>query len=84
MIPTVQRFIIDLRCRLLLQKMRVPVDNKKVDVDAWIAKKFLVLLKRKLNRKQVPRVAGFQALLAALSHDDDNDPEADSIAVQAC
>lgn len=84
MIPTVQRFIIDLRCRLLLQKMRVPVDNKKVDVDAWTAKKFLVLLKRKLNRKQVPRVAGFQELLAALSHDDDNDPEADSLAVQAC
>ena len=49
--------------------MKVHVDKKQIYIDAWIAKKFLVLLKRKLTRGQIPRKRGFRELMAAVFPD---------------
>lgn len=46
--------------------MRVPVVNRAIQLDAWIAKKFLVLIKRKLARQQIPRNVLFKKLLGAV------------------
>ena len=40
---------LQLRLTNLSENMKVHVDKKQIYIDAWIAKKFLVLLKRKLR-----------------------------------
>lgn len=44
-----------------------PIDKKEVKLDAWFCKKFCVLIKRKLGRKQKPRSAAFRYLLQIVS-----------------
>lgn len=46
--------------------MAITVTNKSLNKDAKIAKKFLVLIKRKLQRGQIPRSRKFCQLLALL------------------
>ena len=41
-------------------------NRKQLKRDAWVAKKFCVLIKRKLQRGQVPRVRAFRELMAAV------------------
>ena len=40
--------------------------NRAIQLDAWIAKKFLVLIKRKLSRQQIPRNGLFRKLLGSV------------------
>ena len=49
---------------------REQVDMKQIKAEAWLCKKFMVLLKRKKHRKQVPRCPNFRALLALLPRAD--------------
>ena len=49
--------------------MAVPLEKKQIHIDAWLAKKYMVLLKRKLQRGQVPRSGGFRLLMAAVYPD---------------
>ena len=60
---------LQLRLTNLSENMKVHVDKKQIYIDAWIAKKFLVLLKRKLTRGQIPRKRGFRELMAAVFPD---------------
>lgn len=53
--------------------MRMEVNKKQIHVDAWVAKKFMVLVKRKLQRGQVPRQPAFKALMSAVFPDDSSD-----------
>lgn len=46
--------------------MGISLTKKSIQLDAWVAKKFMVLLKRKLQRGQVPRTGGFRHLMAAV------------------
>ena len=49
--------------------MGLSLPKKNIQLDAWVAKKFMVLLKRKLQRGQVPRTGGFRKLMAAVFPD---------------
>lgn len=54
----------------LAVSMRMEVNKKQIHVDAWVAKKFMVLIKRKLQRGQVPRQPAFKSLMSAVFPDD--------------
>ena len=57
------------------------VSKQTVKLDAWVAKKCCVLVKRKLQRGQAPRARGFRNLMAAVFperfQDDDGGDDAD-------
>ena len=55
-----------LRIAELGNSLGISLTKKSVQLDAWVAKKFMVLLKRKLQRGQVPRTGGFRHLMAAV------------------
>ena len=42
-------------------------DKRQVKLDAWLGKKFLVLIKRKCQRGQRPRAANFKPLMQAMN-----------------
>ena len=46
--------------------MGISLPKKSIQLDAWVAKKFMVLLKRKLQRGQVPRTGKFRQLMGAV------------------
>ena len=46
--------------------MAVPLEKRRISIDAWLAKKYMILLKRKLQRGQVPRNEAFRQLMAAV------------------
>ena len=73
-----------LRLTNLSENMKVHVDKKQINIDAWIAKKFLVLLKRKLTRGQIPRKRGFRQLMAAVFPDHFGGGDNDDSFSQAC
>lgn len=50
----------------LFESLSVPVDKNRLSLDACVAKKFMVFLKRKLHRGQLPRSEDFLALMAAV------------------
>lgn len=50
----------------LFESLSVPVDKNRLSLDAWVAKKFMVFIKRKLHRGQLPRSDEFRALMAAV------------------
>ncbi len=49
------------------------VNKKQISIDAWLAKKFMVLVKRKLQRGQVPRQPAFKSLMSAVFPIDSSD-----------
>ena len=53
--------------QLLFTSMEIQVPKKVVKQEAKYAKKFLVLIKRKLNRGQIPHDLNFRRLLALLA-----------------
>ena len=55
------------RMQLFFTSMEIQVSRKVVKQEAKYAKKFLVLIKRKLNRGQVPHDLNFRRLLALLA-----------------
>jgi len=55
--------------------MAVPLEKKRIQIDAWLAKKYMVLLKRKLQRGQVPRSGAFRQLMAAVYPDRFDGPD---------
>ena len=52
-----------LRLKNLHSLLKLPVDMRKVKVDAWFIKKSCVLIKKKITRKQWPRNENFVALM---------------------
>ena len=52
-----------------------PCDKGNIKRDAWVLKKFCVLVKRKLTRGQAPRNETFSRLLAQLSDEDDSEED---------
>eukprot|EP00438_Fugacium_kawagutii_P033631 Skav229854 [mRNA] locus=scaffold148:43662:45672:+ [translate_table: standard] len=48
-------------------------DRNQMKKDAWVAKKFCVLIKRKIQRGQQPRDPDFRELMRADQQDDDED-----------
>ncbi|CAE7837421.1 unnamed protein product [Symbiodinium necroappetens] len=58
----------------LYRTLKAHVDVKQVKAEAWLCKKFVVLLKRKKQRRQVPRCGDFRHLLSLL---DGEDPDED-------
>lgn len=68
-------FVFLIRIRLLFNKSKVPVPHKSVVKDqAKLCKKFLVLVKRKLQRDQLCRGKLFRRLLALVHNPDLQDP----------
>ena len=51
------------RLAKLYRLCRVQTDPRQVKAEAWLCKKFVVLLKRKKQRGQVPRNENFRDLL---------------------
>ena len=62
--------------------------NRAIQLDAWIAKKFLVLIKRKLSRQQIPRNGLFRKLLGSVfpnvSSSDGEQSDGENPSSQAC
>ena len=64
------------RLKELLEAAAIPIDGKKVKLEAWFVKGCCVLIKKKLGRGQWPKPKGFRLLMAAAmgsddAHDDD-------------
>lgn len=49
-----------------MKLLSMPVDPKKVKVDAWFIKKACVLTKKKITRKQLPRCQEFVKFMRAV------------------
>ena len=58
--------LISLRLCRLHSLVEKPVDKDSVKLDAWVAKKMCILVKRKLQRGQVPREPRFRSLMSAV------------------
>ena len=50
--------------------MRLHPGEKVIKAEAWLCKKYLVLIKRKKQRGQVPRCNDFRYLLSLLDGED--------------
>ncbi|CAE7251201.1 unnamed protein product, partial [Symbiodinium sp. CCMP2456] len=57
----------------LYRTLKAHVDVKQVKAEAWLCKKFVVLLKRKKQRRQVPRCGDFRHLLSLLDGEETDD-----------
>ncbi|CAE7676048.1 hypothetical protein AK812_SmicGene11497 [Symbiodinium microadriaticum] len=57
----------------LYRLLKVQTDAKQVKAEAWLCKKFVVLLKRKKQRRQIPRCEHFRELLEFIPDQDDDD-----------
>eukprot|EP00435_Cladocopium_sp_Y103_P051468 s93_g16.t1 len=69
--------------QILFTNMEIQVSKKVLKQEAKYAKKFLVMIKRKLNRGQIPHDLNFRRLLALLDPEDipddgEDDQEEDS------
>lgn len=58
-----------MRLALFFVSMQVVVSARQIKLDAWLCRKFVALIKRKLHRGQVPRSHGFRQLMAAVDRD---------------
>ena len=66
----VHMFMIHARLSKFYRLLKVQLDPKRVKAEAWLCKKFMVVIKRKKQRKQKSRSANFRALVALLPRPD--------------
>ena len=69
------------RLTQLSTSVRDAADKKKIHTDAWVLKKFAVMVKRKLTRGQSPRNKEFLDMLAILAGENSDDDDEDKCQV---
>lgn len=57
------------RLKDLHEIVGISLDQRRMKIDAWAIKKSCVLIKKKINRRQFPRNANFNALIASALSD---------------